>query len=145
MWCDWDRQISITDWLTPRVLELVYTAWDLQAFAASVGYSGAPFRWDVARREQLRAELDACFFHLYGIERDDLDYIMETFAIVRRKDVAAHGEFRTKRLILEVYDAMAKAVETAEPYQTIVDPPAADPSVCHDPATRPAWADEYLQ
>ena len=34
-------------------------------------------------------ELDAAFFHLYGIERDDVDYIMETFPIVKRKDVAA--------------------------------------------------------
>ena len=34
----------------------------------------------------LRAELDAAFFHLYGIDRDDVDYIMETFPIVKRKD-----------------------------------------------------------
>ena len=38
--------------------------------------------------------------------RDDVDYIMETFPIVKRKDEAAHGEFRTKRLILEAYDQM---------------------------------------
>ena len=31
-----------------------------------------PFKWDPFRREQLRAELDAAFFHLYEIERDDV-------------------------------------------------------------------------
>lgn len=39
-----------------------------------------------------RRELDAAYFHLYGIARDDVDYIMETFPIVKRKDVAAHGD-----------------------------------------------------
>ena len=52
----------------------------------------------------MRCELDALYFHLYGIERDDVDYIMETFPIVKRKDEAAHGEYRTKRVILEMFN-----------------------------------------
>ena len=71
----------------------------------------------------MRAELDAAFFHLYGIERDDVDYIMETFPIVKRKDEQRYGAFRTKELILDVYDAMAEAMRTGVPYQTILDPP----------------------
>ena len=55
----------------------------------------------------IRCELDAAYFHLYGIERDDVDYIMETFPIVKRKDEAAHGCYRTKDTILEIYDEMA--------------------------------------
>ena len=47
----------------------------------------------------MRCELDALYFHLYGIERDDVAYIMDTFPIVKRKDEAAHGEYRTKRVI----------------------------------------------
>lgn len=58
---------------------------------------------------QLRAELDALMFHVYGISRDDADYIMETFPIVKRKDIAAHGEYRTKRLILESYERLTNA------------------------------------
>ena len=49
----------------------------------------------------MRAELDALMFHLYGVNRTDADYIMHTFPIVQRKDEEAHGEFRTKRLILD--------------------------------------------
>ncbi|WP_396908655.1 Eco57I restriction-modification methylase domain-containing protein [Mycolicibacterium sp.] len=76
--------------------------------------------WDCDRMS-VRAELDAAFFHLYGIERDDVDYIMETFPIVKRKDVTAHGEYRTKRLILEIYDAMAEAERTGVPYASPFD------------------------
>jgi len=72
-------------------------------------------------RTEVRAELDAAFVHLYGIEREDIDYIMETFPIVKRKDIAAHGEYRTKRLILEIYDAMAEAEEAGKPYESRFD------------------------
>jgi hypothetical protein len=79
--------------------------------------------WDDERRALLRAELDGAFFHLYGVNRDDVDYIMETFPIVKRKDQAKFGEYRTKRLILDVYDRMQKAIDSGEPYQTLLDPP----------------------
>ena len=48
---------------------------------------------------------------------------METFPIVKRKDVERYGSFRTKELILEIYGAMAEAIRTGMPYQTILDPP----------------------
>ena len=63
---------------------------------------------------------------MYGIERDDVDYILETFPIVKRKDEAAHGEYRTKRVILEIYDAMAEAMQAGTVYQTRLDPPPAN-------------------
>jgi hypothetical protein len=108
--CPWERGSTIADWIRVRVLELVYTSHDVATFARDLGYNGSPFRWDPARREALRTELDAAFFHLYDLDRDETDYILDTFPIVRRKDEAAHGEYRTKRLILERYDAMASAV-----------------------------------
>ena len=43
----------------------------------------------------------------------------------------AHGEYRTKRLILEIFDEMAKAIATGQTYQTRLDPPPADPRVAH--------------
>lgn len=118
-------------WVLSRVLELTYTAWDLQPFAVDCGYDGPPFRWDEERRFLLRCELDAAYFHLYGIARDDVDYILETFPIVKRKDSARHGEYRTKRVILEMYDAMAEAMATGVAYQTRLDPPPADARVAH--------------
>jgi len=90
--------------LARSVLELVYTASDLKAFAQACGYEGPPFKWNEERRAQLRAKLDAIYFHLYGISRDDVAYILDTFPIVRRKDEAKYGEYRTKRMTLEKYD-----------------------------------------
>jgi hypothetical protein len=48
----------------------------------------------------------AAYFHRYGIGRDDVDYMLETFPIVKCKDEQAHGAYRTKRVILDIYDAM---------------------------------------
>jgi hypothetical protein len=98
---------ALLDFIVPRVLELTYTAWDLQPFAQDVGCDGPPFIWDEERRFLLRCELDALYFHLYGINRDDADYILETFPIVKRKDEAAWGSYRTKETILAMYDQMA--------------------------------------
>ena len=41
--------------------------------------------WDDERRALLRAELDAAYFHLYAVEREDVDYVMETFPVVRKR------------------------------------------------------------
>jgi hypothetical protein len=189
---------SLSAWLLPRVLELTYTAWDLEPFArdvvAGVGngelgvgneglsayierfaardssfptpHSLPPFIWNEERRFLLRAELDAAFFHLYlgsgewGVgnregtgrqsgpdsqlpipdslreafptPRDAVSYIMDTFPIVRRKDEEKYnGDYRTKRVILEIYDALLEAIRTGHPYQTRLDPPPADPRVAH--------------
>lgn len=125
------HQSSMLGWLLDRVIELTYTAWDLSSFASDCGFKSAPFHWDEERRFLLRCELDAAYFHLYGIARDDVDYIMETFPIVKRKDEQQCGEYRTKRIILEIYDEMAQAIASGEPYQTRLDPPPADPRVAH--------------
>ncbi|GAB4273669.1 MAG: N-6 DNA methylase [Candidatus Promineifilaceae bacterium] len=122
---------SLAAWLLPRVLELTYTAYDLRPFAQECGYHGPPFRWDEERRFLLRCELDAAYFHLYGIARDDVAYIMDTFPIVRRKDEDAYGEYRTRRVILEIYDEMGAAIQSGRPYQTRLNPPPAHPAAAH--------------
>ncbi len=141
----WDPDLTLADWVVLRILELTFTAWDLAGFAADLGYLGPPFSWNDERRMLLRAEVDACFFHLYGVERDDVEYVMDTFPIVRKRDEAAYGEFRTARLILECYDAMAKAADSGDPYRTMLDPPPADPSVCHSEAGRPPSSERLRQ
>jgi hypothetical protein len=122
---------DIVDLIATCVLELSYTAWDLQPFAEDCGYNGAPFKWDEERRFLIRSELDAAYFHLYGINRDDVDYIMDTFPIVKRKDEAKYGEYRTKRVILEMYDQMKVAMASGKGYYTRLDPPPADERVAH--------------
>ncbi len=134
--CTWNNKVTTSAWLLPCVLELTYTAWDLNSFAQDCAYDGPPFRWNEERRFLLRCELDAAYFHLYRIERDDVDYIMETFPIVKRKDEKLYGGYRTKRVILEIYDEMKRATETGEPYRTRLEPPPADAALVHPPKVR---------
>ncbi len=149
--CPWlCQERTMRDWLLPRVLELTYTAWDLEAFASDCGWPGPPFRWDEDRRFLLRCELDAAFFHLYLGSEDEwrqqpealtrafptprhaVSYIMDTFPIVKRKDEAKHnGHYRTKETILQIYDALGESIASGTPYQTLLNPQPADPACCH--------------
>jgi hypothetical protein len=76
---------------------------------------------DWMRKEirRLAEELDAAFFHLYGIARHDVEYIMDTFPIVRRNDESAFGEYRTRRVILEQYDALLASPGTSSERQPV--------------------------
>ena len=75
-------------------------------FARDLGYDGPPFIWNEEERRHLRARLDALYFHLYGLTRDDAAYILDTFPIVRRHDKAAFGHYRTKAMILAYHNAL---------------------------------------
>ncbi|MBT3326195.1 MAG: N-6 DNA methylase [Gemmatimonadales bacterium] len=93
-----------TAYIVPRVVELVYSSWELGQFAADVGtdadgptsdairsamstealpdaeYGPAgfpPFGWDANRRATIRAELDAYYAKLYDLARDELEYILD--------------------------------------------------------------------
>ena len=89
------------------VLELTYTAQDMAPFARALGYHGPPFIWDEEQRRHLRARLDALYFHLYGLTRQDASYVLDTFPIVRREDEAEFGRYRTRDLILAYMNALA--------------------------------------
>ena len=103
--------------ILPRVLELTYTAEDMRPFAQDLGYDGPPFRWDPERRALLRAELDAYYAYLYCLTRRELEYILdpsavmgedypsETFRVLKEKETKLYGEYRTRRLVLEAWDA----------------------------------------
>jgi hypothetical protein len=94
------------DFIVPRVLELTYTAHDLAPWAVDLGYTGAPFAWNPERRAQLRAELDMYYARLYGLDRDELRYILdpadvmgddypsETFRVLKNNELKQYGEFR---------------------------------------------------
>ena len=105
---------------------LLFEAFDAEWF-------GPPFVWDEARRFQLRCELDAAFLHLYGLSRADAAYILDTFPIVRRKDEATHGTYRTRDTILALYDQFAECAAAARAF---VSPLAIQPAgvlAAHEP------------
>lgn len=105
---------SAGDIVREAVLELTYTAHDMAPFARDMGYVDAkgnvkpPFKWDEARRLELRAKLDAVYFHLYGVtDRDDVRYIYSTFPIVEREETNAHGRHLSRDLCLAWLSALA--------------------------------------
>jgi hypothetical protein len=108
--------LPVENFIVPRVLELTYTSHSLAPFARDLGYEGPPFGWDEDRRALLRAELDAFYARAYGLDRDELRYILdpadvkgpdypsETFRVLKEKEIRLHGEYRTRRLVLEAWD-----------------------------------------
>ena len=119
----------LREWVFPRVLELTYTSDRIAGYARDIlglpddGDPGPPFRWIPERRELIRAELDAAMFHVYGLTRPEAEHVLDSFFVVRKYEERDHGEFRTERLVLASYDAMAKAAESGQLYQTVLDPP----------------------
>ena len=106
----YDRCFGVTtarNLVRDHVLRLTYTANDMTPFARDLGHEGPPFIWDEEERRHLRARLDALYFHLYGLSREDASYVLDTFPIVRKQDEAAFGRYRTRALILAYMNALA--------------------------------------
>lgn len=109
----WERNIGgrpVGDFVRGEVLRLCYTATDLAGFARDLGWPGEPFPWDAEDRLHRRARLDAIVFHLYGLTRPDVEWVMDAFPIIRRHDVSRYGRFRTRELVL----AYLRAVEAGD-------------------------------
>ena len=114
--CPWDARTTLETWISQRVLKLTCTAEDMLPLAEACDFSGGSFqkeydgrlnKWDEAERAELMAELDAACFHLYGIGRDDAEYILSTFkGIHDRQDLFA-GSLSTAERILAKYEEMA--------------------------------------
>jgi hypothetical protein len=121
--------------IVPRVLELTYTADDLQAWGEDLAdydprpgaEQGQPFAWNPNRRAQLRADLDTYYARLYGLTCDELRYILdpkdvmdadypsETFRVLKDGEMRAFGEYRTGRLVLEAWDQQASMSTSPQP------------------------------
>jgi len=117
------------DFIKARVLELTYTSHSMRSWAEDLGYNGAPFSFNLARRSDLRAEIDAFFALKYGLSRDELRYVLdpadthgsdypsETFRGLKRNEESALGEFRTRRLVLSAYDRLSGTQLASGPLQ----------------------------
>jgi hypothetical protein len=53
------------------------------------------------------AELDAAFFHLYGIARDDAEYILSTFKGIHDRGTLFSGDCSIAQRIVEKYAEMS--------------------------------------
>lgn len=106
------------EFISSRVISLIYSSWDMKPFADEMGYFGEPIEFDTASRSILIAELDAYYARLYGLTRDELRYILdpidvmgddypsETFRVLKKNEEKEFGEYRTQRLVLEAWDKL---------------------------------------
>lgn len=122
---------STTQWqIVKRVAELCYFNHDMDGWVselweemneeqrAELPQLGAqqPWIYNPELRAILQAELDAIFAHLYGLNTEDLRYILdpedvcgkgcinETFRVLKDNEIRQYGEYRTKRLVLEAWN-----------------------------------------
>ncbi|KUM25645.1 hypothetical protein AU467_25350 [Mesorhizobium loti] len=123
---------SPIDWLADRVLELCYTNEELSSFGEDLGRTHPPFRWDPHRRVILQAEIDAAVLHLYGMSHSQAEWLIESFTVLRKYEEKEYGEFRTKRIVLDIYGEMEAAKQANGSYRSRLDPAAADLSCCHE-------------
>lgn len=117
------------DFIVPRVLELTYTSYSLKGWAEALGYEGEPFVFDPERRAILRAELDARYAKLYGLNEQELRYILdpadvygedypsESFRVLKEKEIAEFGEYRTRRMVLDAWKAQEEPFSVGDDYK----------------------------
>jgi len=100
-------QNSISNKTKEKIIEnavrLSNTADDLKDFFIDYSIS-IESGWTKNVRFQLQCELDAIFFQLYLLNKDDIEMILETFPSIKRKDEEKYMSFRTKETILKLYD-----------------------------------------
>jgi hypothetical protein len=114
--CPWGRRTKLEKWISERVLKLTCTAVDMLPLAEACDFTGGSFKkeyggrlnkWDEVERDRLMAELDAAYFHLYGIDRADAEYILSTFKGIHEQSALLPGPRTTAEFILEKYDEMS--------------------------------------
>lgn len=87
-----------------NVSKLAVSSNELIPLSKDLGLGNQVFNWSSEKRFQLKCQLDAIYAHLYQLEKDELGYLLETFPIVKRKDLTEYGSFRTKDVILQLFD-----------------------------------------
>jgi hypothetical protein len=83
----------------------------MKPLAEAAGCTPPVTRWDPGERDQLQAELDAAYFLLYGIKRDDAAYILSTFQGQRPRGEEGPELFTRVNLVLDTYDRLWAASE----------------------------------
>lgn len=114
----WCASIRLDDWIRSRVKQI-----QLNEDWSDYGVEGlATCVFEREKRDVLSAELDAAIFHLYGMDDADIDYVLDSFPVLRRRDIEQFGEYRTKRLILENHDRMQECIDTGTEFVSTLDP-----------------------
>ena len=133
-----DQIEDATQWqLVKRVAELTYFNHDMDDFAQELSeqlseeqnealgerlVKQEPWVFNDKRRAQVQAEIDAIVAKLYGLNDEEVRYILdpevvigkgcinETFRVLEETELRELGEYRTKRLVLEAWDKLKHGI-----------------------------------
>lgn len=104
--CPWDRRRLLETWVSDRVLKLTCTSNDMRPLAKAAGFDPPVHKWKPDERAELQAELDAAYFLLYGIQRDDVEYSLSTFSGTGSPPESTLTPISIADLILRHYDRL---------------------------------------
>jgi len=104
--CPWEKSKTLERWISERVLKLSCTSNDMVPLAKAAGFKELVHKWKPDERAQLLAELDAAYLLLYGIKRDDAEYMLSTFSGSADSLPELFGNTSTKDLVLTHYDRL---------------------------------------
>jgi hypothetical protein len=107
--CVWDKKRTLETWISERVLKLTCVSNDMKPLAEAAGFKALVYGWDSMERAELEAELDAAFFLLYGVNREDAEFILSTFSGINRECEGAFPGGSTLERILASYDRLRQA------------------------------------
>ncbi|MFI5377689.1 MAG: hypothetical protein ACHRHE_00165, partial [Tepidisphaerales bacterium] len=105
--CPWSKRTKLQDWIAERVLKLTCTSEDMVPLAEAAEFPEKIHKWKDDERAKLRAELDAAYFILYGINRDDVEYILGTFPGISKEEELLGGGSQTRVLIMDACDRLS--------------------------------------
>jgi hypothetical protein len=114
--CPWHSDETLDSWISERVLKLTCTAEDMLPLAEACDFTGGSFKseyggrlnkWDDQERAELMAELDSAFFHLYKINKDDVEYILSTFKGIHDEGSLFPEHCSMAKRIMEKYIEMS--------------------------------------
>lgn len=105
--------------ILPRVVSLTCNAEDMRPFLKEVDPNRDIVVFDEGERAKVQAELDAYYAKLYGLSREELQFVLEpesikpgypseTFSVLKRNEEREFGEYRTQRLVLEAWDKLER-------------------------------------
>jgi len=110
-------------YIVELVKELTITSKSMNGWAEEIGGVSQIYTFDSTRRVEIIAELDALYARLYGLNREELMYILDpesvmgkdypsqTFPGLKNKELREYGEYRTMRLVLEAWDRQERQPE----------------------------------
>lgn len=105
--------------ILPRVVSLTCNAEDMRPLLKEIYPDRDIVVFDEGERAKVQAELDAYYAKLYGLSREELQFVLEpesikpgypseTFSVLKRNEEREFGEYRTQRLVLEAWDKLER-------------------------------------